>query len=299
MQQLVSIGMPVFNCEKTLISAVKSILNQTYSNWELILIDDGSNDKTLEIAKSFQDSRIKVIADGLNQQLPSRLNQAIAMSRGKYFARMDGDDISYPQRLQVQVEYLEKHPYIDLLGTGTMIFHSNGEARGKSLVKQSHAEICYHPWRGFGMTHPTWMGKIEWFRKYQYQPQAIRIEDQEILLRSYRNSRFACIPDILYGYRVESLSLKKSLSSRYYHSLFLMQKALAEKRFVFAYGMLQQIPKALVDIFAVATGLDFKILRHRAGIPVETAELIQWRQVWNQLNNDLTSSEMSPSYQYS
>ena len=100
MQPLVSIGMPVFNCEKTLIPAVNSILNQTYSNWELFLLDDGSKDKTLEIANSFKDSRIKVIVDGLNKKLPSRLNQAIEMSQGKYFARMDGDDISYPERLQ-------------------------------------------------------------------------------------------------------------------------------------------------------------------------------------------------------
>jgi glycosyltransferase involved in cell wall biosynthesis len=93
MQPLVSIGMPVFNCERTLSTAIQSILNQTYANWELIIIDDGSKDKTLEIAKSFRDPRIEVINDGQNQRLPIRLNQAIALSRGKYFARMDGDDV--------------------------------------------------------------------------------------------------------------------------------------------------------------------------------------------------------------
>jgi glycosyltransferase involved in cell wall biosynthesis len=74
MQSLVSIGMSVFNCEKTLKKAVQSIVNQTYSNWELIIINDGSTDNTLDIAKSFKDSRIKVVAGGLNKKLPSRLN---------------------------------------------------------------------------------------------------------------------------------------------------------------------------------------------------------------------------------
>ena len=156
MQPLVSIGMPVFNCEKTLNIAVQSILNQTYSNWELILIDDGSEDKTLEIANSFQDSRIKVIADGRNQQLPIRLNQAIALSRGKYFARMDGDDVSYPERLQRQVEYLEQHPEIDLLGTGSINFR-DGKATGAVQLEESHAGICARPWSSFILLHPTWM----------------------------------------------------------------------------------------------------------------------------------------------
>lgn len=94
MDPLVSTGMPVFNCQQTLNTAVQSILNQTYSNWKLIMIDDGFQDRTLDIAHSFHDPRIKVVSGGQNQQLPIRLNQAIALSRGKCFARMDGDDVS-------------------------------------------------------------------------------------------------------------------------------------------------------------------------------------------------------------
>jgi glycosyltransferase involved in cell wall biosynthesis len=287
MQPLISIGMPVLNCEKTLIIAVQSILNQTYSNWELILIDDGSKDQTLEIAKSFKDSRISLIADGVNQQLPRRLNQAILMSRGKYFARMDGDDISYPKRLQSQVDYLENHPEIDLLGTGVILVDRDGNPMGKSSVNLSHAEICSRPWAGFHITHPTWMGKLEWFRTHQYRPEAIRMEDQDILLRTYKTSCFACLPDILYGYWIDSLSLKKILSGRYHHSLTLIDKALAEKNLVFAYGVLEQAAKALVDIFAITTGLNFKLLRHRTGQPVDAADLSEWKQVWADCNSQV------------
>jgi glycosyltransferase involved in cell wall biosynthesis len=268
MQPLVSVGMPVFNCEKTLESSVKSILNQTYTNWELFLIDDGSKDGTLEIANNFKDNRIKVVSDGVNQQLPSRLNQAINLSNGKYFARMDGDDISYPERFQLQVEYLESHPEIDLLAAVMIICDEDGQAIGVSARHESHATICARPW-------------------YQYRPDAIRMEDYDMLLRSYQNSRFAELPDILFGYRVASLSLNKIFNSRYHTGLTLCKRAIADKNYMFAYGALEQVAKTLVDTFAITTGLDFKILRHRAGRPIKAAELSQWQEVWHQcLNKD-------------
>jgi glycosyltransferase involved in cell wall biosynthesis len=287
MEPLVSIGMPVFNCENTLNIAVQSILNQTYSNWELILIDDGSKDRTLEIANSFQDPRIRVISDGQNQKLPMRLNQAIAMSRGKYFARMDGDDVSYPERLQRQVEYLEQHNEIDLLGTGSLNFNKDGQATGIIQFEASHSGICARPWANFILLHPTWMGKLNWFKKYQYRPDAIRMEDYDILLRTYQSSQFAAIPDLLLGYYVPSPSLKKILTGRYYQSLVLIRKALDGKNWIFAYGLLQQIAKSLVEIFFIGTGLGFKFLKHRIGSPIKEVDLLKWQQIWSQCNNDV------------
>lgn len=284
MQPLVSIGMSVFNCENTLSAAIRSILNQTYSNWELILIDDGSQDRTVEIAKSFQDDRIKVFVDGLNQQLPVRLNQAIALSNGKYFARMDGDDISYPERLQCQVEYLEKNPEIDLLGTSYINFDRDGHATGVVNQKLSHREICSHPWSSFGLLHPTWMGKRDWFIKYQYRPDAIRMEDYDLMLRTYQTNKFAALPEVLLGYRVGSLSLKKILNGRYHLVMALGKKALAAKNYKFAYGVLTQIAKSLVEIVVIPTGLGVKVLKHRFGEPIEEPDLMQWSQIWDLCN---------------
>lgn len=280
MKPLVSIGMPVLNCERTLGSTLRSILNQTYYNWELILIDDGSEDKTLAIAQSFKEPRIRVMNDGLHKNLPTRLNQAIALSKGKYFARMDGDDIAYPERLQTQVEYLEKHQDIDLVGTSMLVFGRDGQTIGSTSVKKHHAEICCRPWAGFYLSHPTWMGKLEWFRTHQYRPQAVRVEDQDLLLRTYKTSRFACLPELLLGYRQESLCLKKILTGRYYFSMALLEKALIERDYLFAFGVAEQAVKALVDTVAIATGLNFKLLRHRAAHPVNTAELLRWKEVW-------------------
>ncbi|HEY9783691.1 MAG TPA: glycosyltransferase family 2 protein, partial [Leptolyngbyaceae cyanobacterium] len=284
---LVSIGMPIFNCEKTLNSAINSVLNQTYSNWELILIDDGSKDRTLSVAKSFNDSRIKVISDGLNLKLPHRLNQIIAISKGKYFARMDGDDVSYPDRLQTQVEYLENYPNVDILGTQILIFDDDGNPRGKSALTQSHQEICCRPWAGFSLAHPTWMGKLEWFSAHKYREEAIRMEDYELLLRTYKTSRFACLPQILLGYRVASLSLKNNLTARYNIAIALLEKTFVDRDYLFAFGVFEQVAKAIVDILAISTGLNFKILRHRTGIALDEAELNRWKQIWAKCNSDI------------
>src|ERR1039458_4078760 len=81
---IVSIGMPVYNCEETLGVAVRSILQQTFQDWELLIIDDGSSDKTVEVGSSVEDPRIQMIADGLHKGIPHRRNQAIKMTRGNY-----------------------------------------------------------------------------------------------------------------------------------------------------------------------------------------------------------------------
>ena len=213
---LVSILLPAYNAEKTVADAVASILLQTYSNWELLFIDDGSRDNTLKIVKQFDDPRIKIYADGSNKRLSVRLNEGIDKAEGKYLARMDADDMCFPDRLTRQVEYLESHPDIDLLGTAAILFNDSGYIIGRYPLQQTHEEICKRPWNGFYLPHPTWMGKSEWFRKYRYRiPEVERAEDQDMLLRSYPTSRFACLPDMLFAYRMrEQISLPINRVSR-------------------------------------------------------------------------------------
>ncbi|MEL6495748.1 MAG: glycosyltransferase family 2 protein [Cyanobacteria bacterium J06623_7] len=285
MKPLVSIGMPIYNCQNTIRAAVNSILNQTYDNWELILIDDGSQDDTLAIASSFNDPRIKVITDGTNLNLPNRLNQAIDLSQGKYFARMDGDDISYPERLAAQVAYLENHPEVDLLATNIIAIDNDSNPTGTFPAIESHEEICRRPWAGFPMTHPTWMGRLSWFQTHRYRPEALRTEDTDLMIRTFDNSRFAKLPEVMLGYRVGTLSLKKILPGRYYTSVSLVQKALNSKKYLFALGVIEQAAKAAVDIVAIGTGLNFKLLKHRVGIPLSEVEQSKWRSIWEQCNS--------------
>lgn len=97
--------------------AICSVLNQSYIDWELLLLDDGSTDESLNIAKSFTDGRIKIISDGMNRGLIYRLNESINMARGKFYARMDADDIMHPDRIKKQVECLSRNVRVDVVGT--------------------------------------------------------------------------------------------------------------------------------------------------------------------------------------
>lgn len=255
---LISIALPALNAESTVGDAIASILMQTYGNWELLFIDDGSSDRTVSIARRFTDARIKVIADGSNRGLASRLNEAMAKSSGKYFARMDADDICFPNRLRQQVEFLESHPDVDLVGGGAMTFMTPGVAVGLFPLRETHAEICRRPWNGFYLPHPTWMGKLEWFRKNRYSmPEVRRAEDQDLLLRSYPASRFACVPNVLLAYRLRdriSLSIRLTARTNLLKSQARYFAARAQWRYLvlafFAYAA-----KCGKDLYAVMFGM--------------------------------------------
>src|SRR6266571_138178 len=296
----VSIGMPVYNCAATLGTALRSILNQTFSDWELLLIDDGSTDETLHVSRSHSDPRIRVFVDGLHRGLVERLNQAIDLSEGKYFARMDGDDVSYPERFERQVRYLEEHSDVDLLGCGVLAFKGNGLVLGTRRVPLSHRDICARPWAGFDLAHPTWVGRMQWFRRHRYRSDAVRCEDQDLLRRTYKTSRFANLPNILVGYREESISLGKNLASRHFVCKCLLQNAFEHKNYLLAVrGVISQNVKGLVDILAVTTGLNYRVLRHRA-MPVEESVKERWAQVWRKVQEEdpmFRSSELVASRQ--
>ncbi len=208
---LVTVAMSAHNAAATVGLAVRSILAQTYQNWELVVADDGSTDQTQDVLSSLHDSRIRFIQDQQgNRGLSYRLNQCVGLARGHYIARMDADDVAYPQRLERQVRFLEEHPEIDLLGTGVLIFKAEGEIAGCYPTAISHEEICRRPWWGFPLAHATWLGKRIWFMSHPYSEEDVRCEDQALLLQSFGHSRFAALEEILYGYRVNEIAAGKS-----------------------------------------------------------------------------------------
>ncbi len=281
---VVSIGMPVCNCGSTVSSAIRSILSQDFRDWELLLADDGSSDKTPEIIRSYSDPRIRVIIDDKRMGLATRLNQAIRLSRGTYFARMDGDDICYPQRLDAQISYLRDHPGIDLVGAWVMVIDAMGLARGKREVPEAHDSICAKAFSGFPMVHPTYMGEAAWFQKYYYDESFRRSQDQDLLLRSYRFSRFANVPRLLLGYRELALNLRRILVTRRYLARSLFRNLCRQGECNLAVrGAVGQVLKGSVDCFAVITGLNYRVLRHRAH-PATGEETDEWRMIWRKMN---------------
>ena len=126
----ISILMGIYNCDSTLCEAIDSIINQTYSNWEFIICDDGSKDNSYNIAKSYEKAdpkRFKVIQNSENRGLNATLNRCLEMATGEYVARMDGDDICDPMRLQKEVEFLNNHPEYAIVSTHMTTFDSDGE----------------------------------------------------------------------------------------------------------------------------------------------------------------------------
>ena len=204
MRPLVTVAMPVYNAGNYLRLAVLSIVKQTFTDWEMLIIDDGSTDNALDSIADIQDYRIRIIKDGVNKGLAARLNEAIDLARGQYLARMDQDDVSYPERFERQVQALQMDPELDLVAVRGITISMHNMQTGYLPYSIKHEEITATPWKSFNMPHPTWMGKLSWFKKYHYKvPQSYYSEDYELLLRSYKNSKFACLPEILFEYRIK------------------------------------------------------------------------------------------------
>jgi len=294
---LVSVLMPVLNCARTVGLSIRSILMQTYQNWELLVIDDGSSDDTVDVVASFSDPRITFVADGQHKGLALRLNESIDLSRGYYAARMDGDDVAYPSRLEKQVKYMEQHPEVDLLGAWVLVFGANGRPLGRRTGPLCHADIARRPNTGFRMLHPTWTGRLSWFRRHYYQPDAIRCEDHDLLFRAHRDSVYANFPEILLGYREEHLELSKILRSRWYWILCL-RKQLNGAAGVASWTVAAAVcaAKACVDCVAVVSGLDYRLLRQRAE-PTTEEDRRQWRNLWDGLHSSSSCSFLGgPTY---
>lgn len=126
----ISVLMGIYNCASTLVEALDTIINQTYQNWELILCDDGSKDNTYNIAKSYAEkypNKVILIKNNQNCGLNHTLNRCLEIATGEYIARMDGDDISLPDRFQKEINILENHPEYDIVSTPMIYFDETGE----------------------------------------------------------------------------------------------------------------------------------------------------------------------------
>jgi len=204
----ISIGIPFYNAKGTLEHAIRSVFAQSFNDWELILVDDGSTDGSLEIAKSIKDERVRVYSDGQNRRLPYRLNQIAELAKGDYIARMDADDLMHPKRIEKQYKYLQENESVDVVGTGEYVIDDDLIIRGKRGVTDRSLTERGVLARG-AFCHPTIMGRTEWFRAFPYDEAYIRAEDHELWCRSFAISRFHNIREPLHykrEYGVFSLS---------------------------------------------------------------------------------------------
>lgn len=270
---LVTVAMPVYNAGKHLRLAVLSVVRQTFTDWEFLIVDDGSTDNALQYIADIDDPRIRIFQDGANKGLAVRLNECIDLARGQYFARMDQDDVSYPERFACQVKALQDEASLDLVAVRAITISSDDQFKGLLPWTVLQKDISAKPWRGFYLPHPTWMGKTEWFRAYRYAvPGPYFCEDQELLLRSYEKSRFKMINEPLFAYRLrDDIDWRKLIKTRLTVLQTQWRNFVPNNQLAFAFlALLVFFCRIILDIlnvvFSGATPLDSreraKILRN-------------------------------------
>lgn len=184
----VSVIMGIYNCESTLRDSIESIINQTYTNWELIMCDDGSKDNTYEIAKEYEkkySKQIKVLKNEKNMRLAATLNKCLNHVSGDYVARMDADDIAMPERFEKQVKFLDDYSEYQVVGSQEIVFDENGEKGIRPRVEEPK-KTCLIKYVPFA--HPTIMMRREAYEElegYTVSKEITRCEDVDLWFRFF------------------------------------------------------------------------------------------------------------------
>lgn len=205
---LISIIMSVYNDEKHIKEALDSLFSQTLDDFEIIIVDDCSTDRTVQIIERYEDERIHLLRNEGNKGLTRNLNKAIEYIKGTYVARMDGDDICYPERLEKQVKYLEEHKKVMLISCRTKMFgEENLISRIKGTPEELKAMMLIRP----VLAHPGFLMRAELLTEYgmRYDESFLSAQDYDFAVRTAQRFAIAVTPEILLRYRVH----KKQVSS--------------------------------------------------------------------------------------
>ncbi len=201
----VTVLMPVCNGERYLGKAVDSILSQTFKDFEFLIVNDGSTDRTMEILKGYEDPRIKVISNGKNIGLTKSLNKALRKAKGEYIARMDADDISESNRLERQAEFLEEQPLVGVLGINSWIIGEKGESLGKTQYATANRGIMARMLGENQMVHSSLMARKELLERLGgYEEKLALAQDYELILRLSNAAKLANLPEPLHQWRINS-----------------------------------------------------------------------------------------------
>lgn len=217
----VSVLMPVYNCELYIEEAIDSILNQTFSDFELLIIDDASSDSTVSIIKTYEDCRIQLIEKPQNSGYTNSLNYGLSIAKGQYIARMDGDDISLPERFAKQVAFLDANAEIVLCGSNYNVINRNKIV----ILPEKDQQIKLALLRGNCIAHPSVMIRNSIIKKNHllYNAKTEPAEDYDFWVRLLKIGSFYNIQEVLLNYRIhntqvsqkkQTLQLQSSIKSR-------------------------------------------------------------------------------------
>jgi len=200
---IISVILPVFNGEDHLAECIESILHQTYTNFEFIIVDDASTDNTPKILKKYsrQDERIKIITNLVNQKQTISANIACKNAVGKYLARMDADDIALPIRFEKQFAFLETNPITGIVGSWTDIISDNGQILGQWKTSAKHEVLIWDLLFGASFAHSSVMIRKDSIEQVGFY-QLSQAEDYDLWSRISRIASIANIPEVLQQKRV-------------------------------------------------------------------------------------------------
>ena len=213
----VSIVIPFYNAEVTILDAVRSVLAQTHENWELILINDGSTDNSLELVQSIKDPRVRVYSDGKNCKLAARLNELVRLSKYDFIARMDADDMMTPNRIEELLKILCDNKKYDLASCGVYSIKDNGEFNGYRGKNEKNYTFQGLLEKDQGFLHAGLVARKSWFERNQYNELLAVGEDTDLWLRTAKVGDFHAISvkEPLYFYREEGNVTPEKLLTAY------------------------------------------------------------------------------------
>jgi len=194
----VTVFIPVFNREDYVCTAINSILAQQYTDFEILVVDDGSTDKTVERVAAYKDSRVRLECNPKNLGIPATRNRGLELARGEYIALLDSDDYAYPDRLVKQVQFLDRHPDIVQVGSGCTLMDAAGRLlpriRRHPLKPESvEAHLLFH----CSLINRTIMARTAVLREFGYDGTFPRCQDYHLHLRLARRHRMANMPNLL------------------------------------------------------------------------------------------------------
>jgi len=213
MNPQVTVFIPTFNCEKYITDCLESILHQTYKEIEILVVDDGSTDRTVEIIESYEDSRIVLIKNEINRGIPYTRNLGLENARGKYMVIMDSDDISELDRIKVQVEFMEKNNHI--LATGTY-YKTFGNRINRIFKNPTDDEsIRINLMFGSPISNPSSIVRLDKIKEHniKYNLECFVAQDYDFWVQLAKIGKLANIPEILLNYRIGHGNITERTSS--------------------------------------------------------------------------------------
>ena len=276
----VTIGIPFYNAEATLLDAIRSVFAQTHTNWELILIDDGSTDRSLKLAQTINDPRVTVYSDGENRRLAARLNQLTKLANYDFIARMDADDMMAPNRIETLLEILVNNDKYDLASCGTYSIKNDGSFNGYRGADEQNYTFERLLDKSQGFLHAGLIARKSWYERNTYNELLLLGQDSDLWLRAAKVGDFRAISikEPLYMYREEGNVTPQKLLRAYKLERNNHARMIDKKRDKLKYITKSFVKSGVVKAMNITGTLDY-LLHRRNKKDVSSESIAQFNKL--------------------